>query len=414
MKDIGWKLLSVAIAATMWFMVINITQPVDTRTYSRPLTIENEEVLTARGLTIGNLEELKTMKVSVKVKAQRTALDRLSQNPEWIQATVDLSGLNYAVDGDAVALPVEVSMQGGVTGYGITSKSPAVVEARVETLASKEMQIEVALNGTLEEGVYLSEPVLSEETVTVSGPASQVERVTAVRAQVDAATIQDDPQVQAQLTAYDAEGNAVRGVSLSILEVTVSYTLEDMKQIPIQVDISGTPAAGYQVGEITCSPTYVEVTGSPEALADLVYLQMDTIDVEGRNASLSRMFSLAGYLPEGISLRDGSTTVVQVTVEITPQNGKVFTLDAASLTLLGEESDKTYTVGEAHVTINGSESILESLTANQLGGSIYVNGLEDGEHSVMIHLDLPEGLSAAPAYISVTVESAETPAEGEE
>ena len=33
-KDLGWKLLSIAIAATMWFMVINITQPVDTRSYS--------------------------------------------------------------------------------------------------------------------------------------------------------------------------------------------------------------------------------------------------------------------------------------------------------------------------------------------------------------------------------------------
>ncbi len=39
MKDIGWKLLSVAIAAVMWFMVINITQPVDTRGYSRPLVL---------------------------------------------------------------------------------------------------------------------------------------------------------------------------------------------------------------------------------------------------------------------------------------------------------------------------------------------------------------------------------------
>ena len=39
MKDIGWKLLSVAIAAVMWFMVINITQPVYTRGYSRPLVL---------------------------------------------------------------------------------------------------------------------------------------------------------------------------------------------------------------------------------------------------------------------------------------------------------------------------------------------------------------------------------------
>ena len=33
MKDLGWKLLSVAIATTMWFMVISINQPIDTRSY---------------------------------------------------------------------------------------------------------------------------------------------------------------------------------------------------------------------------------------------------------------------------------------------------------------------------------------------------------------------------------------------
>ena len=141
MKDIGWKLLSVAIAAIMWFMVINIDQPIGTRDYSRPLSVRNIEVLTDRGLTIGNLEELKNTKITVKVKAQRTALDRLSQNPEWITAAVDLSELSYAVNGDVIALPVTVSIQGGNT-YGISSKSPAVVEVEVETMASKELPVE--------------------------------------------------------------------------------------------------------------------------------------------------------------------------------------------------------------------------------------------------------------------------------
>ena len=191
MKDIGWKLLSVAIAAIMWFMVINITQPVDTRSYSRPLVIQNMESLSDRGLTAGNLEELKTMKITVKVKAQRTALDRLSQNPEWIQASVDLSELSYAVNGDIVALPVNVSVQGGNT-YGISSKSPSVVEIAVETMSNKELPVEVKLNGELEEGTYLSEPTLSTETVTVSGPASLVSRVSFVRANVDAEVITEN------------------------------------------------------------------------------------------------------------------------------------------------------------------------------------------------------------------------------
>ena len=188
-KDLGWKLLSIAIATILWFMVINIDQPIGTRDYNRPLSIQNMDVLTDRGLTIGNLEELKNTKITVKVKAQRTALDRLSQNPEWITASVDLSELSYAVNGDVIALPVSVSVQGGNT-YGISSKSPAVVEVAVETMASKELPVEVYLNGDLDEGTYLSEPLLSAETVLVTGPSTLVNTVTSVRATVAAEDIE--------------------------------------------------------------------------------------------------------------------------------------------------------------------------------------------------------------------------------
>jgi len=102
MKDLGWKLLSIAIAIIMWFMVININQPVDTRTYSKYITLENMDVLTDRGLTVRNADELISTKVNIKIKAQRTALDRLNQSNDWLQVSIDLGGLGSAMDGDKV------------------------------------------------------------------------------------------------------------------------------------------------------------------------------------------------------------------------------------------------------------------------------------------------------------------------
>lgn len=401
MKDIGWKLLSVAIAAIMWFMVINITQPVDTRSYSRPLVIQNMESLSDRGLTAGNLEELKTMKITVKVKAQRTALDRLSQNPEWIQASVDLSELSYAVNGDIVALPVNVSVQGGNT-YGISSKSPSVVEIAVETMSNKELPVEVKLNGELEEGTYLSEPTLSTETVTVSGPASLVSRVSFVRANVDAEVITENPTIQAKLLCYDSQGMEVSGVVLSTEEITVSYALHDMKQVPIQVELVGTPAVGYQVSSVFCSPQYAAVTGAPEDLENLLFLQMDSIIVTGLTSSVTETFNLTDYLPEGISLAEEDDGIITITVEIEAQAHKQLVLPGSSLTLLGQEEGKTYSIPDnAHITITGEN--LEGIRGDDLQGTIHVNGLSEGEHRVLIHVDLPQGMILNPSYITVTV-----------
>lgn len=407
MKDLGWKLLSVAIAAIMWFMVINITQPIDTRSYSTPLSIENLDALTARNLTVGNLEELKNTKITVRVKAQRTALDRLNQNPDWIQATVDLSELTNAVNGDTVALPVYVTVQGGST-YDISSKSPAVVEVDVEKLASRELPVEVQMQGTLEEGMYLSEPELSAETVTVIGPSSLVNRVYTVRAVVSADDLKENPVVTTKLLCCDREGIEVKGVATNIEEITVSYALHDAKQVPIQVEITGTPASGYQVGDIICYPQYAKVTGAEEDLENLVFLQMDSIDVSGRSSSVTETFYLTDYLPEGISLAAEDNGIVKVTVEISAQSSKQFTLPASRLSILGEENGKTYELhGDAHITVIGDNDDLAELEAADLHGSIYVNGLSAGDHKVMVHVSLPDGLILNPSYITVTVMDAD-------
>ena len=410
-KDFGWKLLSIAIATILWFMVINIDQPVDTRTYSRPLSVINMETLTDRNLTVGNLEELKNTKINVKVKAQRTALDRLNQNPEWITATVDLSELTNAASGDTVALPVSVSVQGGNT-YGISSKSPAVVEISIETMASKELPVEVILNGELKNGTYLSEPLLSAETVLVTGPASLVDTVTAVRATVEAEDIEKSPDVQVELVCYNAMGMPVKGVSTSEEKIVVSYAMHDMKQIPIQVEITGSPAAGHQVGTIHCSPQYATVTGSPEDLENILYLQLDSINVSGLSSAVTKTFRLADYLPEGISLTAADDGIVEVTVDISEQSQKQLTLPASELRILGQEDGKEYILhGDARITITGDGLALDGIHADDLMGTIYVNNLSEGDHRVMIHTDLPSGLIMNPSYITVTVKDANASAE---
>lgn len=407
-KDLGWKLLSIAIATILWFMVINIDQPIGTRDYNRPLSIQNMDVLTDRGLTIGNLEELKNTKITVKVKAQRTALDRLSQNPEWITASVDLSELSYAVNGDVIALPVSVSVQGGNT-YGISSKSPAVVEVAVETMASKELPVEVYLNGDLDEGTYLSEPLLSAETVLVTGPSTLVNTVTSVRATVAAEDIEKTPDIMATLTCYNAAGMIVKGVFTNPEEIMVSYALHDMKQVPLQVEITGSPAPGYQVGNIYCRPQYAALIGSAEALDRIASLQLDSINVSGLTTSTTRTFHLMDYLPEGVTLMDESgKSTVEVTVEISEQSQKQLTLPASGLKIIGQENGKEYILhGDAHITLSGDGPALESIQADDLQGSINVNGLSAGDHKVMIHASLPDGFLMNPSYITVTVKETE-------
>ena len=414
MKDIGWKLLSVAIAAVMWFMVINITQPVDTRGYSRPLVLENMDTLTRRGLTLGNGEELRNMKISVKVKAQRTALDRLNQSAEWIKASLDLSALENAVNGDTVSIPVEVAMTGGGAGYDIVSKAPTAVEAVVETLMSKQMPVDIVVNGELPEGVYLSEPQISGEKITVSGPASLVKRVAAVRAFVSVEDVQKAEPLRVRVAAYDANGEVVRGVTTSAAEVTVSYTMHSAKQVPVMVDITGVPAAGHKIGEVTSSPQSVELIGTNAALEKITALQLESIDISGRTLTLTRNYRLVDYLPEGVRAKEGTAENVRIVVEIGQQESREIILQPEQLAILGQEDGLEYQLeGSVTLTVSGEQEALDALQPETLHGTVNVAGLSEGTHTAIVHVELPEGLTAGLTYanISISAAAAEEPPE---
>lgn len=404
MKDLGWKLLSIAIAVIMWFMVININQPVDTRTYSKYITLEQMDVLTDRGLTVKNAEDLAATKVNIKIKAQRTALDRLNQSNDWLQVSVNLSGLSNAMDGDSISLPVDVEMLGGYTGYNIVSKVPTSVDVYIERIASKSLPIEVVMNGELPKDALYAEPILSADTVKVSGPASVVEQVVAVRGGVNAQDVVGNIQLGAKLIAYDVNGTPVKGVKLSMSEVTVTYHALNAKVIPIKVNISGTPAQGYELGETICTPQNIEIIGAPELLADLSYVQLPDIDISASRDDVRKSFAVANYLPEGVTAKDANSLTIQVNVQISGVNSREFTVHSDQLSISGGESGKSYAIsGSVKVSITGEELILDSINESTLEGIVDVSGLPVGQHKVPIQLDLPEGITTGNAYIVVVI-----------
>ncbi|MCI6056736.1 CdaR family protein [Anaerotignum sp.] len=405
MKDLGWKLLSVAIATTMWFMVISINQPIDTRSYSTTLQLVGEETLTARGLTVANREDLTNTKISIKVKAQRTALDRLSQRQaDLISASVDLSDLTYAQDGDTITLPVETSVGGGATGYTVESKVPGSVEIQVETLAAKEFPLEVSLNGEVTEDTHLSTPKLIPETVMVKGAKSAVDSVVAVRLSVNAADAVQQRDLQVKPVAYDKDGNTVSGVTFSVDTVTVSYSLNEAKQVPVQVSVTGSPAEGYHMGEVTCTPKTVSVIGAKEDLDKLNVISLDQIDVSGATSSISHTFQLADYLPEGVKLEKGSSSSVQVLVHMEKGEEKTVTVSSDQIQLINAQDGYQYHLPESvTVAINGEAGLISGVEGSELTGQVDVSNLTEGEHSVTVDWSLPSGITAENSIITIEV-----------
>ena len=92
-KDAGWKLLSVFIAICLWFIVINIENPVETRIFTANLDIINASYAEEAGKTITNADEIENTKVSVRLRGKRMVLDKIQQNKSF-SAYIDISSID--------------------------------------------------------------------------------------------------------------------------------------------------------------------------------------------------------------------------------------------------------------------------------------------------------------------------------
>ena len=103
MNNIGLKVLAFLAASMLWLMVVNIDDPVTTKTfYNIPVSVVNEEVLSESNQTYQIVDDMQT--VSVTVKAKRKTLNRIKN--EDIIAIADMKELTLKTQ-----IPISVSIK---------------------------------------------------------------------------------------------------------------------------------------------------------------------------------------------------------------------------------------------------------------------------------------------------------------
>ena len=100
-NNFGMKLLSLGLAIVFWIVVVNMDDPMDSRTFKDiPVTILNQEQVMEREKI---LEVIDGDKIDVVVEGRRLELDRLTEKD--ICATADLEEISFM---DTVLIRVSV------------------------------------------------------------------------------------------------------------------------------------------------------------------------------------------------------------------------------------------------------------------------------------------------------------------
>ncbi len=404
-NNIGLKLLAFIFAFMLWLLVVNIDDPVDTKTFDDiPVSIEYTEVVTQDQRSYQVLDGTDT--VSVTVSATRSVLEKISA--ENIVATADMRELYLESQ-----IPIEITIPG--YEFETATASPRNVQVKIEQNKSDTFPITVTTTGTVRDGYVLGNVQADPERVTVNGPESVIDQISKVVAEVNVSGLSSDSSIDAVLTYYDEDNNEISAEQLAnnlgATGVKVNVTLYHTARIPVTVDTSEVTAAdGYSISEVTWTPEEIQLAGEEEVLDALeeIRIPADAIDITSISQRTEKTVDITPYLPEGTRLVDENGNNILVTARVAKEGTKSFDIPVGSITV--NNLDDALTVSgygsgdDLEVHIGGPQEQLNSLELSDLAVSIDLkNCTEAGEYEVPVTITLPSDVPDCTVETSVTV-----------
>ena len=324
-----------------------------------------------------------------------------------IRATIDLTGAKVS---DSDYSWVKVQVVSTDQRIQVVDYQPQQIRVTLDQIIQRTVDVHVDY-GTPPAGLQPGTPVLSANTVSVSGAASIVSRVSFAQAQVRIDSSGLDVSQDPDLVAIDASGNAVDNVTFSPRTVHVAIPVGSQirsETVPVDVAdaIHGNPAPGYYITSIDITPPTVEVQGQADALALLKgKANVAPISVSGATSDISVKVNLA--LPNNVS----SDTVTQISVVIHLQSPISTRSLTVGVVMDGARSDRAYTLSTSSVvvTLGGATAALSALDPATLVATVSVVGLDNGSHVLSVSYAAPAGiklLAISPPQITVTIATA--------
>ncbi len=391
-NNLGLKILAVLFAIFLWWMVVNIDDPMDKKTFVVDVSVTNPEVITNAGKSYQIMDDTKN--ISVTVTARRKVLDEIKKR--HIVATADLREMQDT------SVPIRVSVMGFEGDYEEITANPRNIQVKVENTQKKTFPITTVALGVPRDGYVVGSMTASPKTVDISGPESSIAKISKVVAKVDVSEMAADASVQAQLIYYDAADNLIDQTLLTSNcdknGVSVTVDIWKTKELTLKFDTSGIQAAeGYVFTGIEVEPQAIEVAGNPDILRGMTELAVDKKALEKSEMTESEevIVDIKAYLPEGISLVDADAAGVVVRIILEKAGTKTLRLPTGSIAVMNPSEDLqlTYEGLEVELTFSGSKENLEKLTSETIIATIDLKECtEEGVYTVPVKVtELPSG-----------------------
>ena len=379
------KLVSVVIAFVLWLVVMNVSDSMIT------VKIKGIPVQQKNGEALEELDKVydvaKGDTVDITVKGRRSVVEGMDVDD--FVAIADLSTMSITNTVQISVTSKNVSIRDEISITCVDN----VMRLNLEEKIGLQYSVKVKTHGDVKSGYAVCGYQTSPNIITVEGPKSAVEKVTEVVVNVDVKNVSGAMDLDGTVILYDAYGDEIKNdkITLSQEKVKAHVDIYPTKEVPVEVDVKGSPKEGYTISGVLYQPQTVSIAGETAELDKIEKIVVDDVYVSGMDSDLETTVTLKDYLPDNIYLKNANEEIV-ITVGVEELVSKEIILKAEDVSVLQKTSNKDYVLevsDDFAVVVTGLDSAVEEVTVDKLNPKIFSKDMSIGTHND-VEIDLTQ------------------------
>ena len=248
--------------------------------------------------------------------------------------------------------------------------------------------IEIMNKNKLDKKLSIEDVKLQNAEVVIKGAEHTVEKVSVVKALMDASKIVNPKIGESELdgivlVAYDADGNVVKDVEIEPNKLKANLKISSpSKEVSLKIIPKGNLEFGKAINDITTNTSKITIYGDQDVLDTIEYIPIE-IDVSGLNAD--KNYDVIINKPSGI--KEMSSSSVNVKISLADEVSKEVS-DVSIETVNLDPQYKAVAVGEnsskISVVVKGAKGVIDKIDSTMISAQVDLEGYTEGEHEVTV------------------------------
>ena len=378
-KSIPTLFLAMFLSVAVWVSAVNADDPVVQRPLSRAVPIERVGLSTDL-VILGEIPN----QVTLTLSAPQSVWDGINLDRTSVRAWIDLEELEPGTH------IVPVNAQTNLQPAKVVAKSPATVTVTLERFENKSMPVQLVRRGEPAVGYQAGDPTLSQNQITISGPASLVATVSEVRVTLDLTQANDSINRSLDVDALDVNERPVDGITVTPAQITVGQPITQRggyRNVVVKVVQTGQVVNGYRLTNMSVFPPTVLVFSSNPALIERLpgFVETSPLDLTGVRDDMD--YRLPLNLPNGVEVVGDQTVLVQVGVAAIEGS---LTISSVPIDVVGLPEDLFARISPStvDVIISGPVPILDRISERDVTIFLDLSEVEEGTYQLVPEVTL--------------------------